>query len=86
MRPQKGSAIDGYCRHDDVYLDADTNQHLIECNQCGRWWRCYGDVQDAWSNFLKYGRMDDSNPSTVHISCSREVWPAVNDEVKTVAV
>jgi hypothetical protein len=85
-RAQEGLAIDDYCRHDNVNLDADTNQHLIECNQCGRWWRCYGDVQDVWRDFLKYGRMDDSDPPTVNVKCSPHTWPTTDDKVEAVRV
>ena len=85
-RTQRGLAIEGYCRHDDVCLDADTNQHLIECNQCGRWWRCYGDVQGVWRDFLKYGRMDDSDPPTVNVKCSPQVWPTTDDKVDAARV
>jgi hypothetical protein len=80
LHAHRGLVIDDYCRHDDVNLDADTNQHLIECNQCGRWWRCYGDVQDVWRDFLKYGRMDDSDPPTVNIVCSSKAWPTSEKE------
>ncbi len=83
-RAQEGLDIDGYCRHDDVYLDADTNQHLIRCNQCDLWWQGYGDLESIWSYFLKYGRMDDSSPSTVNISCSRKAWPITHEQVEYV--
>lgn len=81
-RAQRGLDIDGYCRHDDVDLDADTNQHLIECNQCGRWWRCYGEVQGVWSDFIKYNRMDGSEPPTVNIVCSPKGWPTTGEKVE----
>jgi len=58
------------CTHDEGYLDADTNQHLIECIQCSRWWRCYGDVQDVWMDFIRYWMMDGHHPATVQIRCS----------------
>jgi len=62
------------CPHDDVDLDADTNRHRIECNHCGRWWQCYGDVQDVWTNFIKWERLDGSKPPTVNIVCSPKAW------------
>jgi hypothetical protein len=42
------------CTHDNVCLDADTSEHHILCNQCGRWWQCYGDVRDVWKDFTRY--------------------------------
>ena len=64
-----------YCRHDDVDLDTNEDHYAISCNQCGRWWRCYGQVAEVWSDFIRYGRMDASDPSTVHIVCSPKAWP-----------
>ena len=63
------------CTHDDICLRAGKDEHLIECNECGRWWRCYGELADAWSGFTRYGRMDGSEPSTVNIMCSPQAWP-----------
>ena len=68
------SVATSLCTHDEVYLDADTNQHLIECNQCGRWWRCYGDVQDVWRDFLRYWMPDGHPPATVKVKCSPTPW------------
>lgn len=82
---QRRLGIDDYCRHDDVDLDTNEDHHAIRCNQCGRWWQCYGDLQGAWRDFLKYGRMDDSNPSTVSISCSPKAWPTADNEAEDAA-
>ena len=84
MHPKRGAAIDDYCSHDDVDLDTNESYHVISCNQCGRWWQCYGDAQGMWSNFLKYGRMDDSSPSTVNIVCSPKAWPTTDNKVENV--
>lgn len=62
------------CTHDDVSLDADTSEHLIECNHCGRWWQCYGDAQDVWRDFVRFNRSDGSEPPTVNIVCSPKAW------------
>ncbi len=82
--PKGGVDIDDYCRHDDIDLDTNEDYHVISCNQCGRWWRCYGDLQGAWANFLKYARMDDSNPSTVKVSCAPKAWPTTDNKVENV--
>lgn len=77
------SATANFCAHDDVFLEAGTDEHLIACNECGRWWRCYGGLADAWSGFTRYGRLDGGEPSTVNVKCSPQAWPKV-DEVKLV--
>jgi hypothetical protein len=64
-----------YCRHDDVDLDANENFHAISCNQCRRWWDCYGQFADVWANFIKFNRMDGSEPPTVNIVGSPKEWP-----------
>lgn len=48
------------------------------------WWQGYGDLKSIWSDFLKYGRMDDSNPSTVKVSCSPKAWPTTDEQVEAV--
>lgn len=71
--------------HDDVDLDAGTDQHLISCNQCGTWWQCYGDLQDMWSLFKRFGRGDGGEPATVNIvGCSPQTWPITEDEMQPV--
>ena len=72
---QEGLVIEDYCRHDDIDLDTNEDYHVISCNQCGRWWRCYGDMQDVWGYFLKFSRMDGSDPPTVNIVGSLKEWP-----------
>lgn len=62
------------CTHDDIRLDADTDRHLIECNQCGRWWRCYGELVDVWADFVRFERIDGGDPSTVNVKCSPTPW------------
>lgn len=62
------------CTHDDVNLDADTNEHLIECNRCGRWWRCYGELADVWADFIRFERIDGGDPSIVNVRCSPRAW------------
>ena len=74
-----GIGIDD-CRHDHVYLYTGEDHHVITCNQCGRWWRCYMDFADAWSSFTKYARGDGSDPATVSISCSPKAWPTKGEE------
>ncbi len=78
---RRGLVIDGYCRHDDVDLDVGKDEHLIECNQCGTWWQCYGELEVVWGQFLKYGRLDESDPSTVNVVCEPQAWPATKDKV-----
>ena len=75
----KGIGIDD-CRHDDVYLYTGEDHHVITCNQCGCWWRCYMDFADAWSFFTRYARGDGSSPATVGISCSPKAWPTKGGE------
>ena len=60
-KSMKGATVDS-CRYDDVNLDVGADQHLIECNHCGRWWRCYGDLRVVWSNFLRYECMNVGDP------------------------
>ena len=71
---QRGLAIDGYCMHDDVDLDTNEDYHVIKCNQCSRWWQCYGESVGMWSAFIKYNRMDGSEPATVNVVCSPKAW------------
>jgi hypothetical protein len=73
-----------YCRHDDVDLDGNEDHYLIECNQCGCWWRCYGRLADVWSDFTRYARADGTNPSTVNIRCSPVAWPDTDGKVEYV--
>lgn len=78
-RARRGLGIDGYCRHDDVDLDTNVDYHVISCNQCGRWWRCYGDLAGVWGDFIRYVRMDGCDPPTVNIVCSPKAWPIAGD-------
>ena len=64
-----------YCRHDDVDIGTNENFHAISCNQCGRWWDCYGQFAAVWAYFIKYNRMDGSEPPTVSIVGSPKAWP-----------
>ncbi len=68
--------------HDDVDLDAGTDEHLISCNQCGTWWQGYGDLQDMWSLFKRFGRGDGNEPATVNVVSSPEAWTTTEDKVK----
>ena len=77
-RTQSDFAATDHCAHDDVCLETGEGFHLIECNECGRWWRCYGELADAWSGFTRYGRMDGSEPSTVSVKCSPQAWPSAD--------
>jgi hypothetical protein len=43
-------------------------------------------VQGVWRDFLKYGRMDDSDPPTVNVKCSPQVWPTTDDKVDAARV
>lgn len=77
----KGPTVD-YCRHDNVDLDVDEDQYQIGCNQCGRWWRCYGDLRVVWSNFLRYECMGGGDPTTVNsVGRSPEGWATSRDKV-----
>jgi hypothetical protein len=82
-RAQRGVDIDHYCRHNDVDLDTNEDHHAISCNHCGRWWRCYGQFADIWTDFIRYGRMDGSDPSTVNIVCSPKAWHITDNKVET---
>jgi hypothetical protein len=75
-----------YCRHDDVDLDTNEDHHAISCNHCGRWWRCYGDLQGVWADFIKYARMDGSDPATVNIVCSPKAWHITDNKVEAVEI
>ena len=68
-RAAKGTGMDD-CRHDDVRLSTEEDYHVITCIRCGRWWRNYMPLADAWSRFIKYAREDDSEPAMVSVSCS----------------
>jgi hypothetical protein len=71
-----------YCKHNGVDIETNEDHHAIGCNQCGRWWRCYGGFADIWADFIRYGRMDGSDPPTVNIVCSTKDWPTSGNEVE----
>lgn len=78
-----GSAVDEYCRHDDVDLKTDEDYHVIKCNQCSRWWQCYGDLRVIWRNFIKFDRLNGGEPATVNIvGCLPEAWTTTENKVK----
>ncbi len=69
--------------HDDVDLGTNEDYHLISCNQCGTWWQCYGDLQEMWSLFKRFGRGDGCEPATVNIvGCSPEALFPSRDKVE----
>ena len=83
-RAQRGLGIDDYCRHDHAELDTNEAYHVISCNQCGRWWWCYGELAGIWADFIRYGRMDDSDSPRVNIVCSPKAWPTTDNKVEDV--
>ena len=70
-----------YCRHDDVDLETTENVHALSCNQCGRWWDCYGEFATVWAAFIKYNRIDGSEPPIVNIVGSPKEWPTSDKKI-----
>ncbi len=35
----------------------------------------------VWADFIRYGRLDRSDPSTVNLRCSPKAWPVTEPEV-----
>ena len=83
-RAQRRVGIDDHCRHDNVSLEGNEDHHLIECNQCARWWRCYGQLAGVWADFIKYSRLDGSDPPTVTVVCSPKAWSTTDNDVEDV--
>lgn len=54
---------------------------MICCNECGRWWRCYGHLADLWADFIRYGKLDGNDPTTVNTVCPVKAWPIKDDKV-----